>query len=162
MLDLAAEFGQFISFSIRGPRRCLYLDNLFLNADVAHALLALGIAYIGTTRKNVKGVSSELLALKDAKRALVRGSIITVIIRYALIFCWQDNNAVVRITIAFKVDSYIMRIRKRPKATSINIDITRLVFGDMHRKALLIPITIDNYNHYMGGVCHGSFNTKIG
>ena len=152
MLDIAAEFGQFTTFPIRGLHRCLYLDNLFLNENVAHALLALGIGCMGTTRKNAKGVPSELLALKDAKRAFIWGSMIVFIVRYALIFCWQDNNAVISITTSFKVDDYIMRSRKRPKATSINVDITRSVFGDSHRKLLLIPKIIDRYNHHIGGV----------
>jgi len=71
MLDLAAEFGQFTGFPTRDPRRYLYLNNLFLNENVAHALLALGIACIGITRKNAKGVPLELLTLKNAKRALL-------------------------------------------------------------------------------------------
>ena len=33
-----------------------FLDNLFLNVNVALALLELGILYIGTTRKNAVGV----------------------------------------------------------------------------------------------------------
>jgi len=72
--------------------------------------------------------------------------------RYALIFCWQNNNAVIGITTAFKVDDYIIRIKKRLKAISINIDITRPVFGDLYRKALLIPKTINNYNYYIGNI----------
>jgi len=73
-------------------------------------------------------------------------------VRYALIFYWQDNNAVISITTAFKADDYIICIKKRPKAISTNIDITRLVFGDLHRKALLIPKIINNYNHYIGDI----------
>jgi Transposase IS4 len=34
---------------------CFYLDNLFLNINVAHTLLTLNIYYIGTTRKNAQG-----------------------------------------------------------------------------------------------------------
>jgi hypothetical protein len=37
---------------------CLFLDNLFLNINVSHALLALDICYIGTTRKNASGIPS--------------------------------------------------------------------------------------------------------
>ena len=34
----------------------VFLDNLFLNVEVAQALLVLGFLYMGTTRKNAKGI----------------------------------------------------------------------------------------------------------
>jgi Transposase IS4 len=37
---------------------CFYLDNLFLNLNVAQALLALNICCMGTTRKNAQGMPS--------------------------------------------------------------------------------------------------------
>jgi Transposase IS4 len=37
---------------------CLFLDNLFLNVNVAQALLALQICCTGTTRKNAQGIPS--------------------------------------------------------------------------------------------------------
>ncbi len=35
---------------------CFFLDNLFLNVNIAQALLALRICCIGTTRKNAQGI----------------------------------------------------------------------------------------------------------
>ena len=46
----------------------------------------------------------------------------------------------------------VLRIRRRPPKIAINIKSSRKVFGDNATKALLIPIFIDNYNHYIGGV----------
>jgi hypothetical protein len=46
----------------------------------------------------------------------------------------------------------IIRNRKRPKLTFINARITRPIFGDLHRKKLLIPRVIDDYNHHMNNV----------
>ena len=43
----------------------VFLDNLFLNVDVAQALLVLGFLCMGTTRKNVKGIPQQLLDLKE-------------------------------------------------------------------------------------------------
>src|ERR1700753_725918 len=42
----------------RSPSRnwLLFLDNLFLNVDVAYALLHLGVGVMGTTRKNSSGL----------------------------------------------------------------------------------------------------------
>jgi Transposase IS4 len=43
---------------------CFYLDNLFLNVDIAQALLALNICCTGTTRKNAIGIPLWLIDLK--------------------------------------------------------------------------------------------------
>jgi Transposase IS4 len=44
---------------------CFFLDNLFLNVNISQALLALGICYIGTTRKNAQGIPEWLIKLKQ-------------------------------------------------------------------------------------------------
>jgi hypothetical protein len=46
----------------------------------------------------------------------------------------------------------IIRNRKRPKLTFINTRITRPIFGDAHRKQLLILRVINDYNHHINGV----------
>ena len=50
---------------------CLFLDNLFLNVNVAQALLALRICYTGTTRKNAQGIPSWLIMIKEHNSALI-------------------------------------------------------------------------------------------
>jgi Transposase IS4 len=49
-----------VSWLLTEQRFCIYLDNLFLNVPVAQYLLAMGIYYIGTTRKKAAGVSIQL------------------------------------------------------------------------------------------------------
>ncbi len=49
-------------------------------------------------------------------------------------------------------DNRIERIWRRPQETSINATKVRVVFGNESKKSLLIPIVIDNYNHFMSGV----------
>jgi hypothetical protein len=46
----------------------------------------------------------------------------------------------------------IIRSRRRPQSTSTNGSTVRKIFGDQARKDLPIPVFIDDYNHYMGGV----------
>jgi Transposase IS4 len=50
---------------------CLFLDNLFLNINVAHALLALNVCCISTTRKNAPGFPDWLIKLKEHNQGLV-------------------------------------------------------------------------------------------
>ena len=50
---------------------CFFLDNLFLNINVAQALLALRICCTGTTRKNAQGIPQWLIKLKQHNRGLV-------------------------------------------------------------------------------------------
>jgi Transposase IS4 len=50
---------------------CFYLDNLFLNINIAHALLALDICCMGTTRKNAQGFPKWLIQLKEHNRGLI-------------------------------------------------------------------------------------------
>ena len=46
----------------------------------------------------------------------------------------------------------VLRIRRRPPKIAINIKSSRKVFGDNATKALLIPMFINDYNYYIGGV----------
>ena len=132
---------------------CLFLDNLFLNINVSHALLALNICCTGTTRKNALGFPQWLIKLKEYNRGLVWNSTLAQVEGYTLCFLWQDNNAVLGMTTAFRLkDETIWSYRKRPAPTSTNAHILRPVFGDLVRKWLQIPLAIDQYNHYMGGV----------
>ena len=132
---------------------CLFLDNLFLNINVSHALLALNICCTGTTRKNALGIPQWLIKLKENNRGLVWNSTLAQVEGYTLCFLWQDNNAVLGMTTAFRLkDETIWSYRKRPAPTSTNAHIVRPVFGDLVRKWLRIPLVIDQYNHYMGGV----------
>ncbi len=55
-------------------------------------------------------------------------------------------------TTAYNLTDTIIRARKRPSTTSKSASITRPVFGNSPIKDLPIPVAIDAYNHYMGGV----------
>ena len=130
----------------------VFLDNLFLNVEVAQALLVLGFLCMGTTRKNTKGIPQALLDLKEQNRALVWNSCIGKIVNSVLCFLWQDNNTVLGITTAYSLHHLVKRLRNRPSITSTNAHIVRPVFGDLQRKELKIPYAIDEYNHHMNAV----------
>jgi Transposase IS4 len=137
------------------PQRvfCLYLDNLFLNVEVAQALLALNICVTGITRKNAKGIPQWLIQLKTNNDCLVWNSTFAQVVENTQCFLWQDNNAVLEITTAYTLKNDTIWIkRKRPSPTSTNARIVRPVFGNAVRKWLRILRAINAYNHYMNGV----------
>jgi len=136
------------------PQRifCLFLDNLFLNTTVAHALLAMNICCMGTTRKNAQGVPPWLVEMKNNNHGLVWNSTLGEVVGYTLCFLWQDNNAVLGITTAYRLNETVECLRKRPSPTSTNARIVRPVFGDLVEKKLFIPRAINEYNHHMNGV----------
>jgi hypothetical protein len=51
-----------------------------------------------------------------------------------LCFYWQDNNAVLDITTAYTLKETTLYNRRRPKLTSINAYIIRLIFSNTIRK----------------------------
>src|SRR5436190_1774923 len=55
-------------------------------------------------------------------------------------------------TTVYNLTDAIIRLRKRLSSTSTRASITRPVFGSSPIKDLPIPVAIDAYNHYMGGV----------
>lgn len=77
------------------------------------------------------------------------------VVNDTLCFAWQDNNIVLALSTIHTIhtaNDFIKRQRKRPAKTSTNGRIVRLVFGNDPKKELEIPIFIDDYNHFMGGV----------
>ena len=152
-------------------QHCLvFLDNLFLNVNVAHCLFAIGFSVMGTTRKNAAGLPASLTAVlakdkkakKDAqeeaqsrKLQLAYNSVMAVVIHKCLCFLWQDNNTVLAITTAHSLhrpQDRIERQRTRPKSTSTNAKQAYSCFEGKVKKWLAIPVPIDDYNHSMNGV----------
>jgi hypothetical protein len=55
-------------------------------------------------------------------------------------------------TAGHRIEPKIFRKRKRPKKTALNTRITRESFSENPTKILSIPLFIDDYNHYIGGI----------
>ena len=148
----------------------VFLDNLFLNVNVAHCLYAIGFSVMGTTRKNAAGVPDLLTnvlvkdkkAKKEAKEddkpkklQLAYNSVLAVIVHKCLCFLWQDNATVLAITTSHslhRIEDRISRKRKCPSGTSINAKKAFACFEGQVHKELEIPVPIDDYNHGMNGV----------
>src|SRR5581483_6156183 len=64
---------------------------------------------------------------------------------------WSSNNAFNYPSIQGN-ENRIERNRRRPRETSTNATKVRAVFGNASKKFLPIPVVIDDYNHFMGGV----------
>jgi hypothetical protein len=131
----------------------VYLDNLFINQPLL-ALLRndLGVAATGTTRKNARGIPWDLIEAQKEKREW--GSTMPRIIGGVLIGLWQDNAPLIFMTTAHSLKSpedVVLINRKRPALNSTNRPILLPVFGDQHRKVLLTPRLIDDYNHHKCG-----------
>lgn len=67
-------------------------------------------------------------------------------------FAWRDMSVVLFATTVGNLEETISRDRRRPGATRTGASQTRALFGDHVRLALDIPLLIDRYNHFMGGV----------
>lgn len=135
------------------PQRFLcFMDNLFLDGVLARALLHIGVLCCGTTRKNCKDFPAALLAIKNANQILVWDSYTAVVDHGVLYAVWQDNNAVLLTTTAFRPTERVQRLRKCPRITSKNKRLLTPVFGGQTEKLLYIPAAIDAYNHHMNGV----------
>jgi hypothetical protein len=167
-----------------GPtfRYCVWLDNLFTSTTLFSYLRNLGYGAAGTARTN-SGICKDFVTKKKAEQANQHtsswGSLWQVPTEDNLVLetAWKDNNLVlflstihtfvkldpdlVRVQQAimdpgqFISSELIVRIRKRPKATSTAAWSVRAEFGSATTKKLAIPRTIDEYNYRMGQVDRG-------
>jgi hypothetical protein len=71
---------------------------------------------------------------------------------FSLQFLSYLTDFYIGMTSGISLPEIIERERKRPRKTASNSTITRKPFGDQPIKILPIPLFIDYYNHYMGGV----------
>jgi hypothetical protein len=80
-----------------------------------------------------------------------------------LVSLWQDSNKVGFCSTIHDSTEWVIRNRKCPKGTSTSASITKEPFSMFkpllgckepykHTRDLLIPMAIDDYNRFMGGV----------
>jgi Transposase IS4 len=135
---------------------CLFLDNLFLNVLAAQCLLAMGIYYMGTTRRKAVGVPQHLQNYLDNNSELAWDSTLAEVVdKNTLCFVWQDNKSVVAISTAHSLhcsEDRVQRTHRCPKISFENARIINPVFQGQPWKDLFIPKAIDDYNHHMKGV----------
>jgi hypothetical protein len=143
-------------FRIPHQNWLLFLDNLFLTVELAHILLQMGVGVMGTTRKDRNSIPRDLRNIKQLNTALVYGATLSVTAGWVLCFAYQDNNTVLGMTTAYSlhrpVEDWVIKDKWRPKTTSTNYHVAKSVFGNETRKAIPIPVCIDDYNNGMNGV----------
>jgi hypothetical protein len=152
-----------------GKAYVIYMDNYFTRVPLLLKLRAINIGACGTTRKHPE-FPSFLIKLKDiCSRYMEWNTTAAIVVRKqregvqlepdpsdpgVICFAWQDNNTVLACSTVHKAgeEHTIIRSRRRPQLTSTNGPLVRKVFGNESRKNLPIPVFIDDYNHFMGGV----------
>src|SRR3954453_13744681 len=81
----------------------------------------------------------------------------------------MDNGPGTMLSTIHQIDgneNRIERIRRQPRETSINAAKVRAIFRNSSKKFLPIPVVIDDYNHFMGGVdiadqLRGHYGTQL-
>ena len=152
-----------------GKAYVIYMDNYFTRVPLLLKLRAINIGACGTTRKHPE-FPSFLIKLKDiCSRYMEWNTTAAIVVRKqregvqlepdpsdpgVICFAWQDNNTVLACSTVHKAgeEHTIIRSRRRPQLTSTNRPLVRKVFGNESRKNLPIPVFIDDYNHFIGGV----------
>ena len=155
----------------------LYMDNLFTRVPLLRRLRAIDIGACGTTRRHPE-FPQFLLDLKEyCSKRLEWNTTAAIVVRKkvkveekeegedsqwesdsldpgVICYAWQDNNTVIACSTVHcaGTEHSITRSRRRPQITSTNGALVRKVFGEDVRKDLPIPLFIDDYNHFMGGV----------
>jgi hypothetical protein len=154
----------------------LFNDNLFNKPELFRQLRALGIGACGTTRKDVTTLvfGNSLDMWKPAWGSLWSkiDRLLNNEVDTTLISVWQDSVIVRFATTIYTRKEWVIRERKKPKASSSNPIITRAPFEAfpstdkhliasgrsrrgkeyVHRRLLPIPGMVDDYNHFMNGV----------
>ncbi|CAB4385768.1 unnamed protein product [Rhizophagus irregularis] len=130
----------------------IYMDNYFSSIKLFKYLREKKIGACRTVRKN----SANFPHILKIDRKLDWNTLSGVVVDNVLAILWMDNAPVTMLSTIHQIyngnENQIERIRRRPRETSTNAVNVRAVFGTASKKSLPIPIVIDDYNHFMGGV----------
>jgi hypothetical protein len=144
-----------LALSLPRPKLTIYMDNYFTSIPLFNELQTFEYGAVGTTRLH-KDLPSEFRLLKERFASKLEwNTLLAKVVNNTLCLAWQDNNIVLALSnvhTVYKVEDFREKLRKRPAKTSTNGRIVRQVFGSDLTKELEIPVFIDDYNHYMGGV----------
>ena len=65
---------------------------------------------------------------------------------------WMDNNLVYLVSTVHKFNIIVKKIRRKPRKNAVNGKFMDKIWGENGKAAVCIPLLVDNYNHWMGGV----------
>ncbi|GBB97601.1 hypothetical protein RclHR1_03010004 [Rhizophagus clarus] len=130
----------------------IYMDNYFSSIKLFKYLREKKIGACGTVRTNSANFPKVLKVNKKLDWDTLSG----VVVNNILAILWMDNGPVTMLSTIHQIDNknenWIERVRRRPRETSTNAAKVRAIFGTLSKKTLPIPVIIDDYNHFMGGV----------
>jgi hypothetical protein len=143
----------------------IYMDNYFSSIKLFKYLREKNIGACGTVRKN----STNFPQILKVDKKLEWDTLSGVVVDDVLAILWMDNGPVTMLSTIHQVngdENRIERVRRRPRETSTNATKVRAIFGTASKKSLPIPVVIDDYNHFMGGVdiadqLRGYYNTQL-
>jgi hypothetical protein len=158
VFHLASQLPKNKSFNI-------YMDNYFSSIKLFKYLREKKIGACGTVRKN----SANFPQIFKVDKKLEWDTLSGIVIDDVLAILWMDNGPVTMLSTIHQIngdENRIERVRRRPRETSTNATKVRAIFGSASKKSLPIPIVIDDYNHFMGGVdiadqLRGYYNTQL-
>ena len=127
------------------------MDNYFTLPQVISGLRDKGIGVVGTSRfrrnwppQKLKDIDGELAKFNEFYWMIDKDN--------TLVARWKDNGMVFCISTVHQIGNKVKRLRKKPRVTNKNKDHVSEIWGEKGAVEVNIPILIDNYNHWMGGV----------
>lgn len=143
----------------------IYMDNYFSSIRLFKYLREKNIGACGTVRKN----SANFPQILKTDKKLEWDTLSGVVVDDVLAILWMDNGPVTMLSTIHQIngdENRIERIRRQSRETSTNANKVRAIFGSLSKKSLPIPIVIDDYNHFMGGVdiadqLRGYYSTQL-
>ena len=127
------------------------MDNYFTLPQVISSLRAKGIGVVGTSRfrrnwppQKMKEIDGEMAKFNDFYWMIDDDG--------TLLARWKDNGMVFCVSTVHRIGNKVKRLRKKPRVTNKNKHHVSVIWGEKGVVEVFIPILIDNYNHWMGGV----------
>jgi hypothetical protein len=124
------------------------MDNFFTTERVIKMTREKGVGIVGTARNRRGWPPAEYKNINDT-----RFNTWYVWHEDDYSICrWVDNNVVNMVTTIHTGDETITQKRRRPKPNNLNRANIQAAWGSSHVANIDIPMVIDDYNHWMGGV----------
>ena len=130
---------------------CIAMDNYFTLPGVMKTLREKNIGVVGTARFKQNWPPKELKVIEKSQ-AEFNDFFYTYDDHGTLIARWMDNGLVFLVSTIHSIGSIIQRNRRRPRITQNNKAHVSKVWGAAGVMKVYIPLLVDHYNHWMGGV----------
>ena len=130
---------------------CIAMDNYFTLPGVIKALRDKCIGVVGTARFKRSWPPKELKVI-EKNQAEFNDFFYTYDDFGTLVGRWMDNGLVFMVSTIHRIGSIIERERRRPRKTQNNSNHVDQIWGTSGVMNIHIPLIVDHYNHWMGGV----------